>query len=188
MFPALLWLLLTGQSRQDGDPSAQPQLQHCSIPSASLDTNSTPRCWEELSSVPATPTEIPWAGESHQDGHRVVPRSGKIPVGNQLGWSWEVLWLLTLTQDELCPCCHELCCDGSLSVPAFTLGGKGHELRWSVLGGQLPREQRSARGRDVCLLQFLWKRRSCNHTAGFPNPSVVPDQVCLIHHFKNILF
>lgn len=73
-----------------------------------------------------------------------------------------------------------------LFQPAFTLSGKGH--------GQLA-ERSSSHGsstlhvkRDVCLLEFLWKRRACNRTAGFPSPSVVPDQVCLIYHFKNILF
>lgn len=73
--------------------------------------------------------------------------------------------------------------------PAFTLSGKGHEHLAEVSW------QGSSHGSsalhmkwDVCLLEFLCKRRPCNHTAEFPGPSVVPDQVCLIYHFKNILF
>lgn len=54
----------------------------------------------EANSVPVTPT-YPRAGESHEDGHRVIPSSGKIHVGNQLGWSWEVMSLLTLIPYKL---------------------------------------------------------------------------------------
>lgn len=75
-----------------------------------------------------------------------------------------------------------------LFQPAFTLSGKGHELRWLVLAGSSQGSSSLHVGRDVCLLELLWKWRPCTHAAGFLSPSVVPDQVCMIYHFKNILF